>query len=547
MGQVNSTEASQPTFHNPPPPPPPSSTSSIPSVDDLRDMTSRILASTNDAVKNLRENIPTIELPSLFPASSSTSPSSSSSSSMADEGSSSIDSLGSLTSSPVVVMTDDHQLLVYGSFADNSGDSVTDLIRIHYQLSIKWVRKNAVMVAVGVVALGVAVTVGTVAVRASRAHRQRVRKARVLRGKDGAKREVVVVTNVSTLEGVALALSLEQQGFIVFVGVPSQAKADEVEQWQRTDIHLVIVDAAKPTPVEDLVRAVSSFLDQKNSSLLGGGPNSTSSSVIYEEELSESIANIQLVSPEHTLKSVSEAEAKRRHHGKTDSPLFRLAAVIVNPHSAVVGSIEKVNLDEWRQSIDSNVTGTVIAAQKFMPLLRRTLALAKPRRSPRLIVLSSAITGSIGFPYQSAICASHHAIESITDSLRREIKPQGIDVICLRLGVADTSFRKEWGGKANAGGVGLLSTLDPTQFLKSAFKSSSTTTSALCEATYDAITLKKPSTNIRIGKGSLAYSFVGWAAPRYVVDWSIKGKPIRVQSSNVKVINTSSSKSVHEE
>ncbi|KAF9320463.1 hypothetical protein BG003_006060 [Podila horticola] len=547
MGQVNSTEASQPTFHNPPPPPPPSSTSSIPSVDDLRDMTSRILASTNDAVKNLRENIPTIELPSLFPASSSTSPSSSSSSSMADEGSSSIDNLGSLTSSPVVVMTDDHQLLVYSSFADNSGDSVTDLIRIHYQLSIKWVRKNAVMVAVGVVALGVAMTVGTVAVRASRAHRQRVRKARVLRGKDGAKREVVVVTNVSTLEGVALALSLEQQGFIVFVGVPSQAKADEVEQWQRTDIHPVIVDAAKPTPVEDLVRAVSSFLDQKNSSLLGGGPNSTSSSVIYEEELSESIANIQLVSPEHTLKSVSEAEAKRRHHGKTDSPLFRLAAVIVNPHSAVVGSIEKVNLDEWRQSIDSNVTGTVIAAQKFMPLLRRTLALAKPRRSPRLILLSSAITGSIGFPYQSAICASHHAIESITDSLRREIKPQGIDVICLRLGVADTSFRKEWGGKANAGGVGLLSTLDPTQFLKSAFKSSSTTTSALCEATYDAITLKKPSTNIRIGKGSLAYSFVGWAAPRYVVDWSIKGKPIRVQSSNVKVINTSSSKSVHEE
>ncbi|KAG0360710.1 hypothetical protein BG005_010070 [Podila minutissima] len=549
MGQVNSTEAGQPTYHNPPPPPPPSSTSSIPSVDDLRDMTSRILASTNDAVKNLRENIPTIELPSLFPSSSSTSPSSASSSSIADEGTSSIDNLGgSLTSSPVVVITDDHQLLVYGSYADNSGDSVTDLIRIHYQLSVNWVRKNAVMVAVGVVALGIAVTVGTVAVRASRAHRQKVRKARVLRGKDGAKREVVVVTNVSTLEGVALALSLEQQGFLVFVGVPSQAKADEVEQWRRSDIHPVIVDSDKPNPVEDLVRAVSSFLDQKNSSLLGGGPNSTSSSVIFEEELSDSIANIQFVSPEHTLKSVSEAEAKRRHHGKTDSPLFRLAAVIVNPHSAVVGSIEKVDLDEWRQSIDSNVTGTVIAAQKFMPLLRRTLALAKPRRSPRLILLSSAITGSIGFPYQSAICASHHAIESIADSLRREIKPQGIDVICLRLGVADTSFRKEWGEKkGNAGGVGLLSTLDPTQFLKSAFKSSSTTTSALCEATYDAITLNKPSTNIGIGKGSLAYSFVGWAAPRYVVDWSIKGKPIKVRSSNVKVINTSSSKSAHEE
>lgn len=249
MGQVNSTEAAGQSTYNPPPPPP-SSTSSIPSVDDLRDMTSRILASTNDAVKNLREKMPALELPSLFPSSSSAqTPSSTSSlSSIADEGSSgSIDGLGGpLTeSTPVLVMTNDHQLLVYGSFADNSGDSVTDLIRIHYQFSVNWVRRNAVMVGLGVVALGVAVTVGTIAVRANRAHRQKVRKARVLRGKDGAKREVVVVTNVSTLEGVALALSLEQQGFIVFVGVPSQAKADEVEQWRRIDIHPVVVDAVK--------------------------------------------------------------------------------------------------------------------------------------------------------------------------------------------------------------------------------------------------------------------------------------------------------------
>lgn len=59
-------------------------------------------------------------------------------------------------------------------------------------------------------------------------------------------------------------------------------------------------------------------------------------------------------------------------------------------------------------------------------------------------MLSSAVTGSIGFPYQSAICASHHAINSIADSLRREVKPHGIDVVCLRPGIADRSFRKEW-------------------------------------------------------------------------------------------------------
>jgi len=122
--------------------------------------------------------------------------------------------------------------------------------------------------------------------------------------------------------------------------------------------------------VEDLVKAVSSFLDQSNSGLLGGSPVSSSSSVIYEEELSSSTANIRLVSPEHAFKSVSEAEAKRRHHGKTDSPLYRLAAVIVNPHQSVVGSVENVDLELWRQSIDTNITGTVLASQKFMPLVK---------------------------------------------------------------------------------------------------------------------------------------------------------------------------------
>lgn len=117
------------------------------------------------------------------------------------------------------------------------------------------------------------------------------------------------------------------------------------------------------------MRAVSSFLDQNNSALLGGSPLSSSSSVIYQEELTSSTANIRLINPEHTLKSVSEAESKRRHHGKTDTPLFRLAAVIINQQSSPVGSIEKVELDLWRQAVDANITGAVIAAQKFMPLV----------------------------------------------------------------------------------------------------------------------------------------------------------------------------------
>ncbi|KAG0291073.1 hypothetical protein BGZ96_005539 [Linnemannia gamsii] len=572
MGQVNSTEArSQPVIVDPTPVPTSqsSSSSSIPSVEDMRNLTSRILASTNDALKNLRENIPAIELPASLSSSTSSSSSSNASSSTTASvslGSDATHETGMAAAAmtdgpglvsdtnPVMVMTSSHDqppILVYRSFGNSDRDnsaSVTELIKLHYYLSVEWAKENPMQVAMGAAALAAALVVGTMAVNSIQAHRQKQRRLRVLRGKGDAKREVIVVTNVATLEGASLALSLVQEGFVVFVGVPNQAQADEVEQWGQTDIRPVVVDAAKANPFEELVRAVSSFLDQNNSALLGGSPLSPSSSVIYQEEVSSSITDIRVIDPEHTLKSVSEAESKRRHHGKTDTPLYRLAAVIVNPQSCAAGSIEKVDLDLWRQAVDANITGAVIAAQKFMPLMRRTLALAKPRRSPRLIFVSSAITGSIGFPFQSAICASHHAVESIADSLRREVKPQGIDVVCLRPGIADRSFRQEWGeksSKANVGGLGLLNTMDPTKILRATFKSESTT-AALCNATYDAITKNKPAACVRVGSGSLSYSFVGWAVPRSIVDWSIRGKPVKIHSpATIKV--ASSSTKVHEE
>lgn len=81
--------------------------------------------------------------------------------------------------------------------------------------------------------------------------------------------------------------------------------------------------------------------------------------------------------------------------------------------------------------------------------------------------------------------------------------------------------------------------MDPTKILRATFKSESTT-AALCDATYDAITKNKPATCVRVGNGSLSYSFVGWMVPRSIVDWSLHGKPVKVYTpSTVKVSNTS--------
>lgn len=64
---------------------------------------------------------------------------------------------------------------------------------------------------------------------------------------------------------------------------------------------------------------------------------------------------------------VSDAEANHLHHGTTNDPLYRLAAVIVNPYSNAVGTLERIDPEQWRQSFDTNVMGAVITSQKFLP------------------------------------------------------------------------------------------------------------------------------------------------------------------------------------
>ncbi|KAF9980918.1 hypothetical protein BGZ65_004520, partial [Modicella reniformis] len=215
---------------------PSSPSSSIPSLEDLRNLPGRILSSTNNTLKNLRGNIPT--------ASSAVDTEAAQQAGL--DAASMTDGLGfAMDSSPVTVVTrKDNQVIIYRTF-DEPESSVVSLVKIHYRFTVDWARNNIKKLIIGALAVSVAVIVGTIGVNSIIAYRQKRRRVRVVRAKDASKREVVVVTNVVTLEGSSLALSLDHDGFIVFVGVSNQQKADEVRDWGCSDIHPIIMDDTK--------------------------------------------------------------------------------------------------------------------------------------------------------------------------------------------------------------------------------------------------------------------------------------------------------------
>src|SRR6202453_4334458 len=112
-----------------------------------------------------------------------------------------------------------------------------------------------------------------------------------------------------------------------------------------------------------------------------------------------------------------------------------LAGLVNNAGIAVAGPVLELSADEFRRQMDVNVIGPIIATQAFGPLLGSDPSLKGPKGR---IVMISSVAGKTGNPLMSAYCSSKHAIEGLSESLRREMMLFGIDVIIVAPGAVKT-------------------------------------------------------------------------------------------------------------
>jgi NAD(P)-dependent dehydrogenase (short-subunit alcohol dehydrogenase family) len=106
-----------------------------------------------------------------------------------------------------------------------------------------------------------------------------------------------------------------------------------------------------------------------------------------------------------------------------------LAALVNNAGIAVAGPLEYIDIAEFERQLDVNVTGVLRATQAFLPSLR----LARGR-----IVNISSIGGRVAIPMVGPYNASKFALEGLSDSLRRELRPWGMHVALIEPGAVAT-------------------------------------------------------------------------------------------------------------
>mgnify|MGYP001456188749 FL=1 len=118
-----------------------------------------------------------------------------------------------------------------------------------------------------------------------------------------------------------------------------------------------------------------------------------------------------------------------------------LTALINNAGIATLGPVEFLSTSDFKKQIDTKILGTFIFTKIFLPLLGTDNNLSG---SPgRIVNISSILGGKIGSPFMSGYCASKHAVEAFSESLRRELKPYRIKVIIVAPGSVSTPIWKE--------------------------------------------------------------------------------------------------------
>jgi NAD(P)-dependent dehydrogenase (short-subunit alcohol dehydrogenase family) len=115
-----------------------------------------------------------------------------------------------------------------------------------------------------------------------------------------------------------------------------------------------------------------------------------------------------------------------------------LRAVINNAGIVVPGPVEFVPSAEWRKQFDVNFFGAIELTRATLPLLRRGVA-AHGRGVPRSLLISS-IGGRIAQPVMAPYTTSKFALTALGDSLRLELRGQGIGVTVIEPGAIATDI-----------------------------------------------------------------------------------------------------------
>jgi NAD(P)-dependent dehydrogenase (short-subunit alcohol dehydrogenase family) len=200
-------------------------------------------------------------------------------------------------------------------------------------------------------------------------------------------------------------------------------------------------------------------------------------------------------------------------------PQGRAVRALVN-NAAIQANVpvEAFAIDEWRRMFEVNLFGHIAVTQTLLPALIR---------SKGRVVNISSVGGKVAMATYGPYAGTKFALEAVSDSLRREVAPFGVQVVVVEPG----AVRTEMLGRAIATANELLSAMTPEQGQRYGglvravnTQAVSSTKSGLpadaaAKVIADAVTARNPRTRYTVGRDATLLTRLARILPDRMLDY----------------------------
>ncbi len=216
---------------------------------------------------------------------------------------------------------------------------------------------------------------------------------------------------------------------------------------------------------------------------------------------------------------VTVAADRERLVVETLARFGRIDALVNNAGYGQRGPLERVPIAAVRANFETNVFSLLALTQLVVPHLR-------VQGSGRVVNVGS-VAGKIARPLTTVYDATKHAVEGLTDGLRGELKPFGVQVVLVRPGLISTEF----GDTARAVSAETLADAGPYQRFQGGFQDRAqrlrkvaASPDVIARLVERALTAKCPATHYNGPTHAKVFLFLKWLLPVRMFDWFVRLK-----------------------
>ena len=182
----------------------------------------------------------------------------------------------------------------------------------------------------------------------------------------------------------------------------------------------------------------------------------------------------------------------------------RIDILINNAGYGSFGAIEDVSMEEAKRQMEVNIFGLARMTQLVTPSMRKN-------KFGKIVNISS-MAGKVHTPFGGWYHATKFALEGLSDCLRMELEPFGIDVIIVEPG----GIKTDWGiiaadhlKNSSENGAYANATNKAAKSMKEMYSGSRLTESIVIAHTIvKSVTVKKPKTRYLVGYGAKPAVFI---------------------------------------